>query len=181
MTVVEVASPSAGEATYIRGGRGQGTSERNVVRVTAWSCVIAVAAAAIALGVGALRHNAQVTQLRDHGVRVTATITACAALASGTGVTADGFRCTAAYVVAGHHHTGLLRNTYDFYPVGTSVAAVVDPERPGLVSSTTIVTSSSAGWKPLIVPLVLLALSAVGTAALLRRGRETLQTAGPQP
>ena len=164
-------APPAG-ATYIRGAGGQQTTDRRVGQITAWLCLVVVLATAVGLGFSAIRHDRQVSDLHSKGVPVIATVTSCLALASGTGVTADGFRCTATYSYAGQQHSEVLHNSYLQYARGQSVAAIVDPSHPGTVSLASAVEHRGSRSKPFITPIALLVCFVLGSAAMIRFQRK---------
>jgi len=122
--------------------------------------------------VAGYRKNAQVDDLRTHGVPVQVTVHHCLGLIGGTGSSPAGYECTAGYTFHGTAYVeGIPGST--FYPDGASVAGVVPSDDPGLLSTPAAVASSHRSVSLYAVGAVLLATAAgiVVWTALRRRSR----------
>ncbi len=103
-----------------------------------------------------------------------ATVTGCVGLASGTGVTQSGFRCTATFVLDGHRYTDLLGGSNGLRAAGDTVPAVADPAEPGHLSTATSVKATGSSWTAFIAPAIALALLVLVVGLALWRSRRQL-------
>lgn len=134
--------------------------------------LVAVLALAIVLGLQARNENARSSHLQQHGISVPATITNCVGLASGTGITNTGFQCHATFFLNGHTYSALLRGTTALYPVGQTVAALVDPRHPQDLLAAQAARTNNPSWMAYLpCALTLLVLALLTTLATLRRQR----------
>jgi len=156
--------------------RGAGVAQvdtRRVVRALAAAGVIAVVVVAAALVVAGTRRNTEITDLRQHGVRVTVTMSGCLGLLGGSGSNQAGYSCSGTFSLGGHRYHEAIPGDV-LYPPGTSVAAVAVPGDPGLVTTTRVLATEHPSAGVYVLPAVLLALLAAAVGGLglvkVRRG-----------
>jgi hypothetical protein len=152
-------------------GAGVAVDGRRVGRVILILCVAAVGIVAIVLFVAGANKNAQINELRTDGVAVKITVTECMGLLGGSGSNGAGYACTGTYLFHGHRFTEAIPGDVHLAPRST-VAAVISPSDPALVSTAAAVRTERSSWRVFIAPAVLaiLDLGAIG-AALARRRR----------
>jgi hypothetical protein len=143
---------------YVRGGTGSSADSRRVARVVVGFVVAVLALLLVVLMVGAAGKDRQDARLKQHGVPVAATVTRCLGLASGTGITVSGYTCWATFAVSGRHYTDVIGGTSQHYARGAIVAAVTDPSRPSVLSTTEGVAVARPWWRAFIPAAVVLAL-----------------------
>jgi hypothetical protein len=133
---------SQSEDSYVRGG-GAGSNGPRMIQLFLGACFLTLAALVITLVVQAAGENARADGLHRHGVPVTATVTGCLGVASGTGITVAAFDCKATFVQAGRTHTEVLRGSTALLQTGATISAVVAPGDPGSLS--TVAAAAQAG------------------------------------
>jgi hypothetical protein len=164
-------APYAGD-TYIRGGASVSVGWSRVLAWTAWICLTAMAAVAIGLTVAATTNTNRLTRLRARGVPVTAQVTGCLGVLSGTGVTVVGFQCTARFTVRGTQSTELIHDSNTNLAPGTGVRCYVLADDPASLTLATAVERQSARWHAFVPPIVLGAVTLLGLViAVLARSR----------
>jgi hypothetical protein len=159
---------------YIRGAGGVTLDSRRVLVVVVGSCLVILAAVAVALGIAAIDQNARNTRLQQHGVAVDVSVTGCIGVLSGTGVTVASFNCRGSFTLGGHTYTDTIRGSSARLATGSIVKAVTDPGNPSVLSTTRSVATAHPSWRALILPAVLLMLAIGGAlwlVAYVRRGR----------
>jgi hypothetical protein len=151
-------------------GAGVEVDTRRAGLVAAWLAVGAVVVVALVLLVAGYRKNAQINELRTHGVPVQVTVTRCLALIGGTGQSPAGYECTGTYAYGGRHYTEGLPGNANL-PVGSGVTGVVASGDPALLSTPSAVASSHASFGVFVLPDLLLLATAGGVVWLLVRHR----------
>jgi len=144
-------------ATYIRGGGGVANARR-ATSVVVGFCILVLVALVGVLVLGAVQENSRLVRLRRNGVPVSATVTGCLALASGTGITASGFRCNGMFTLNGRRYNDVIGGDADFHPVGEMVQAVTDPRDPGVLFAAPAVVTPQPSWMAFVAPAIPLAL-----------------------
>ena len=145
---------------------------RRAGRVVVILCVVALAAASAALFVVGARKNAQISDLRSRGLPITVTVTRCRGLLSGSGSNAAGYACRGSYEYHGTHYEEAIPGNLNRAP-GSTVAGLIAPDDPALLSTPAVVHSERASWRVFIAPgvLGLIAVAAAVALALRRAGR----------
>ena len=139
--------------------------------------VVLVLVALVVVGgvllVAGYRKNAQVDDLRAHGVPVHVTVTRCLGLMGGSGSNAAGDECSGTYTFHGTAYVeGIPGST--FYADGAAVAGVVPSDDPGLLSTPAAVASSHTSVTLYAVGAALVATAVVVVVWLaVRRRRRT--------
>ena len=161
------------DASYIRGARA-GVDGRLAVRLMTAAVGLALATLTIVLAVQAGRENSRLNRLHRDGIPVTATVSSCVAIASGTGITESGYRCQATYVVNGRSYSAVLGGTDALYSVGDTVPALADRTEPNNLATSDSVARTHASWTafiPAAIALLAGALFAALVAWRMRRPR----------
>jgi hypothetical protein len=117
------------QTAYVRGAGGTITLG-TVRRITEWSCIVVLAALLVVLVLQASSENERKSRLRSVGVPVEVTITACYGIASGTGITHQGFSCSGTFSLGAHGYNENFAGTNTDHIPGQVVSAVVDPRHP---------------------------------------------------
>lgn len=159
-------------------GAGVEADVRRVGRVVVGVCLVALAALVVVLFTAGADKNAQITRLRQHGVRVAVTVSGCLGLLGGSGSNAAGYACNGTFTLDGHRYSEAIPGN-TFYRPRATVRAVTDPADPGLLSTAAMVATERPSWTVFILPGGLLALLALLVGVVLRRRRRPAR-ASPQ-
>jgi hypothetical protein len=143
---------------------------RRAAQVTVAICMVTLAVLVVVFFAVGLHKNAQITSLKDHGVAVTDTARGCVGLLGGSGSNPVGYRCWGTFRIDGRAYTKDIPGTTLRAP-GSKVAAVADPEDPGLVTTVSALRNEHASATVFIVPSILLAVLVLFTALLALRLR----------
>jgi hypothetical protein len=117
-------------ASYIRGGSGRAADRRATGRWLAFAGLLVLAVLAVAMAVGFARQHGRDLRLAQARTPVQATVTGCVGLASGTGITVTGYRCTATFRLSGRRYDDLIDGSHGLHEPGTVVEARTDPHDP---------------------------------------------------
>jgi hypothetical protein len=153
-------------------GAGVGADVRLVGRVVVGVVVASVAVVVVVLFVAGADKNAQITNLRQHGVPVEITVTTCRGLLGGSGSNAAGYACRGGLTVDGHRYVEAIPGSTLHAP-GTTVRAVAARGDPALLTTVGILATEHASWRVYLLPSILLAFLVVLVAALVLRRRRT--------
>jgi hypothetical protein len=161
---------TSGEPTGTLRGAGVEADFRRVGRIALALGLVALAVVAVGLFVTGARKNAQITELRDHGMAVEVTVSACQGLLGGSGSNPAGYACRGTYVVGGRRYDEAIPGT-TLYAPGTVFRAVTVRSDPELLSTVGAVAHDRASWRVYVVPTVLAVVLAGLLLALWRRRR----------
>ena len=150
-------------------GAGVRVDGARAARAAIALALVALLAVGGVLLVAGIRKNAQIDELRTHGVPVQVTVTRCLALIGGTGQSPAGYECTGTYQFRGTQTQGLPGHAD--LPVGSVVAGVVSSQDPGLLSTPAALASEHTSASVYVLPVALLAAAAVLASWLLIRRR----------
>jgi len=154
--------------TTLRAG-GVEVDARRATQVILRLGLLALALLGVGLFVVGIHKNAQITDLRQHGVPVEMTVTGCLGQLGGSGSNTAGYACRGTYTIDGHRYEEAIPGNVLRAPK-TTVRAVADPGKPGLVSTANDVASEHASAKVFVVPTILLVVLVLLLAAFgLRR------------
>jgi hypothetical protein len=169
MTIDEATMTAAGaapdEPVATLRGAGVRADPRCVGRVLGGLCAVAIVVTAGILLVAGAHQNAQIAQLRTHGVPVTVSVTGCVGLMGGSGSNAAGYACRGTFFFDGRRYNEPLPGN-TLYPPGATFRAVTVPGDPALVSTPGAVARERASNRVFIVPVLLLVAPAVLVAAV---------------
>jgi hypothetical protein len=157
--------------TTLRGARVE-VDVRRVSRVVLGVCLLCLAVLAVALFVAGADKNAQITELREHGVPVEVTVSKCLGLLGGSGSNEAGYACKGTFTIDGHHFNEAIPGD-TFLPPGSSLKAVAAPGDSGLFSTASDVASEHASLRVFIVPTILVVVLALLVGALALKNRST--------
>jgi hypothetical protein len=152
-------------------GAGVEADVRRVGRVVVGVCLVALAALVVVLFTAGADKNAQITRLRQHGVRVAVTVSGCLGLLGGSGSNAAGYACHGTFTLDGRRYSEAIPGN-TFYRPRATVRAVTDPADPGLLSTAAMVATERPSLTVFILPGTLLALLALLAGVVLRRRRQ---------
>jgi hypothetical protein len=152
----------------LRGARIEVDAAR-VGRVLGGAVLVALAALAIAFFAIGAHKNAQINELRQHGVPIEVTVTKCLGLMGGSGSNGAGYACNGTFRLGSHHFAEAVPGD-DLFAPGTKLAAVTAANGSGLFAPVNVLAGEHASWTVFIVPAVLALVSvALGGAWMLRR------------
>jgi len=151
-------------------GAGVAVDARRVGQVVVAVVLTTLVAVAAALFVAGADKNAQVTELRLHGVRVPVTVTSCIGLLGGSGSNAAGYACRGAYSYQGRRYAEAIPGDVERTP-GSTLVAVIAPDDPGLLSTPAAVRDEHASWRVYLAPGILAVLAAALAALAGTRWR----------
>ncbi len=150
---------------------------RRVARGLTGASVVALAALIVALFVAGAHKNAQITNLRRHGIPIEVTVSSCLGALGGSGSNAAGYRCTGTFVLNGKRYRHTIPGGALLSP-GTKVQMVTVESDPGLIATVHQAQSEHTSWGPFVLPTVLLlVLTTLVAAVAVRsmRGRRKRQ------
>jgi hypothetical protein len=160
----------------LRGARVE-VDARRAGRVVVALCLVGLAVLVVALFVAGADKNAQIAQLRKHGVAVTVTVTGCLGLLGGSGSNAAGYACRGTFTLDGHRYNESIPGNA-LRPPGTKVRAVAVPGDPPLLDTHHTVDSEHTSSGVFVVPAILLVVLVMVVGVLVLRGRRA-RRAGP--
>jgi hypothetical protein len=158
---------------YVRGAAGFDVDSRKVVRLVVRFIVVLLAVLAVVLTVQAVHQNSLNRRLQSRGVPVSVVVTHCLGLATGTGITSEGYDCTGTYVVDGQRYSHVIGGSSDLFQPGQKVAAIADPRDPTLLATVRSVATTPARWKGFISAAVTFAVLLAFIAFALWWSRRT--------
>ena len=165
---------SAAPVSRLRGARVE-VDARRAAQVVVVLGLTALAAAAAILFAAAATRNAQISDLRAHGVPVAVRVSGCQGLLGGSGSNPVGYSCTGTYSFAGHSHTVTVPGDALYAP-GTTIRGVTAPDDTGLLSTPGVLAGERATGTAFLLPAALvgvlaLSLAGLGWRSRRRRGR----------
>ena len=153
-------------------GAGVAADGRKVGRVVAVLAAAGLIVSAAIIFVAELHKNAQITELRSHGVNVEVTVTRCVGLLGGSGSNAAGYACRGTYEFGAKTYDEAIPGNVRRAP-GSTVAGVISPSDPALVSTVAAVRAAEASWRVFVLPAVLALLGLLALVAFAtRRSRD---------
>ncbi len=125
---------------------------RRATRLVVTFCLAALGLAVVSLFVAGINKNAQVTLLRQHGVRVEVTVTGCRGLLGGSGSNAVGATCRGTFVLDGRSYSDTIPGDTLRGP-GTTLRLVTAESDPGVVATVHQAETEHASWRILPSPV----------------------------
>ena len=150
--------------TTLRGAK-VAVDVRRAGQVAAGICLVTLAVIAGVLFAAGAHKNAQISELRAHGVPVEITVSRCLGLIGGSGSNATGYTCWGSFTLGGHRYSEAIPGDAAHVP-GATVRAVAVPRDPGLLSTLGAVANDRASWNVFVVPAALVIALAVLALAL---------------
>ena len=161
-------SKPEGPVAMLRGARIEVDAAR-VGRVLGGAVLAAFAVFAVVFFVVGAHKNAQINELRQHGVPVEVTVTKCLGLMGGSGSNGAGYACSGTFRLGGHLFAEAVPGDVLYGP-GTKLAAIAAANGSGLFAPVDVLAGERASWTVFIVPAVLvLVFVALAGAWMLRR------------
>lgn len=147
---------------------------RLIGRVIVGACSVALAALVTVLFLAGAHKNAQITELRQHGVRVEDKVSRCLGLLGGSGSNAGGYACAGTFMLDGQRYDEAIPGDTLRAP-GAILRAVAVPGDPPLVSTVRALQAEHSSWRVFILPTVLLVVLLLLVATLALRPRRALR------
>jgi hypothetical protein len=164
--IVELSPP--GPVSTLRGARIEIDGTR-VGRALVAAVLVALAGFAVAFFVVGAHKNAQINELRLHGVPVELTITRCQGLMGGSGSNLAGYTCTGTFGFNGRLFDEPIPGDAEYAP-GARLRAVTAANGSGLFAPIGVLAGERPSWKVFILPAALaLVFVLLASAVLLRR------------
>jgi hypothetical protein len=126
----------------------------------------ALLALSITFFVTGAQHNATISDVEAHGVRVAVTVTACTGQLGGSGSNAAGYSCRGGFTVDGKRYTATLADNVA-HGAGSRVVEVTSSQDPGHLVTVSAWRTDRASWRVFILPAVLALAGLMVTAALV--------------
>ncbi len=164
--------PIASEPLTTLRGASVAVDARVVGRVVVAACLVGLAVLVVVLYVAGAHKNAQIAGLKQRGVPVVDTVSACSGLLGGSGSNPVGYRCWGTFTVDGRSYVEDIPGNVLRAP-GSKIQAIADPENPGLVTTPSELAAEHASSGVFILPTVLLAILAALIAAVAIKLRST--------
>ena len=161
----------------LRGAGVDGNPRRAALALMIIVFVAVLAAAAILFAAGAQK-NAQINDLRQHGVRVSVTVTGCHGLLGGSGSNAAGEACRGSYAFGGRRYDEALPGSVRRTP-GATVRGVVAADDPTLLTTAAILRTEHPSWWAYLTPSVLLLADLALALVVLGVQRRSALSGGP--
>jgi hypothetical protein len=143
---------------------------RRAGRVVVGLILATLATLGIVFIVVGVTKNAQINELKNHGVPVTFVVSKCLGLLGGSGSNAAGYSCQGGYTIDGHRYFENLPGSSNYAP-GARVKAISVQSDPALLSTPDIVRSERASASVFILPALLLGACALLVLGLVLRHR----------
>ena len=143
---------------------------RRAGRIVVAVCLLALAVSAALLFAAGVSKNAQIADLRHHGVPIEATVTTCLGLLGGSGSNPVGYSCTGRYTYAGHRHIAAIPGG-SLHASGSTVRVVVASDDPQLLSTPRLLAGEHTSAGVYLVPAILTGLLVLGLGAVAWRLR----------
>jgi hypothetical protein len=153
----------------LRGATVEVDVER-VTRLIVAACLLALGVTVVLLCVAGIEKNARITELRDHGVAVVATVDSCRGELGGSGSNPVGYTCTGTYVLGGNRYDATLPGDRSFAP-GAQVRGIAAASEPGVFTTAGALFGEHASWGVFLVPAVLFGLLLALAGAVVGRWR----------
>ena len=147
---------------------------RIVGRVVVAICLAGLTVLTVILFVAGAHKNAEINGLKQHGVPVVDTVSACSGLLGGSGSNPVGYRCWGTFTIDGHSYTKDIPGNV-LRTAGSKIKAIADPGVPGLVTTPSELAGEHASAGVFLLPTALLVVLVVlvGALALRQRRRST--------
>jgi hypothetical protein len=170
--IVDISPP--GPVSMLRGARIEIDGAR-VGRALVAAALAGLAAFALVFFVVGAHKNAQINELRRHGVPVELTVTKCQGLMGGSGSNLAGYTCTGTFGFAGRLFNEPIPGNAEYAP-GTKLGVVTAANGSGLFAPIGVLAGERSSWKVFILPMALALLFGVLASALLLRRRHARPT-----
>jgi hypothetical protein len=145
---------------YIRGGGGVEVSRHRVAAMTVAGAVSLLLILAVILTVGAAEQRSRIDLVRRSGVPVDITVSSCLGMASGTGITASGFRCRGTFTRGGRTYDQVIGGLIDNRAHGDVLQGVSVPSDPTIVYTAVAAAQLESSWTVFLTPALLFVLAA---------------------
>lgn len=140
---------------------------RRVQRAAVVACALVLAVVSASLFVADARKNAEIDNLRQHGVTVVVSVTGCLGLLGGSGSNAAGNTCRGSFTLDGRRHVVDIPGDVE-RPPGTTVRAVTVASDPGLLETVSQLSTEHASVKVFVLPSVLALVLVLAMVVRLR-------------
>jgi len=163
-------APLARSAGPLRGAVVE-ANPRLVGKVAAAAAVGALLVSVLVLTVAGVQKNAEISELRSHGVVVDVHATRCIGLMGGSGSNLAGYQCSGWFTLGGQRHTDAIPGSTLHRP-GSVVRGVTVGNDPALLATVAQLATEHPSAGVFVVPSALLAVVVLaGCVALAVRRR----------
>jgi len=152
-------------------GAGVSADVRRVARIVASLLLAGLAVLVFVFYAAGARKNAQITELRQHGIPAEMTVSSCMGLLGGSGSNPVGYSCHGTITVGGRTYDDPIPGN-SLYAPGAKLAGVTVAGDPALFTTPALLHSEHASWRVYVLPAVLTGVLVLAVAGLLvLRGR----------
>lgn len=163
-------TPPVRSAGPLRGAAVEANA-RLVGKVAAAAAVGALLVTVLVLAVAGIQKNAEIGELRSHGVVVDVHATRCIGLMGGSGSNLAGYQCSGWFTLGGHRHAATIPDGA-LHPPGSVVRGVTVRSDPALLATVRQLATEHPSAGVFLVPGALLTVVVLaGGVTLARRGR----------
>ncbi len=156
----------------LRGARVE-VDTRQVTRIIVALIALTLAVLSVTFFVSGVHRNADVSNLQQHGVTVSVTVTTCTGDLGGSGSNAADYRCVGSFILNGQRFHDTIPGHAD-RATGSRATFITAKNNPGLLATPLEVRSEDASWSVFILPVIfLVVLIAFVTVVARRRSRRT--------
>jgi hypothetical protein len=147
---------------------------RQVVRILIALIVATLAVLSVTFFLSGLHRNSDVSNLQQHGVSVSVTVTTCAGELGGSGSNLADYRCVGTFILDGQRFHDTIPG-HVFRATGSKAEFVTAKNDPGLLATSLQVRTERTTWSVFVLPFLLLViLIAFLTEVVRRRTRRTI-------
>src|ERR1022692_984190 len=126
---------------------------RRVARAAMGIAFLGMSVLVVVLFVAGIEKNAEINQLRQHGVPVEITVSGCRGLLGGSGSNAAGYSCQGTFTLKGRTYDEAIPGNTLHNP-GDKLPAVADPGNPSWVATDSVLSTEHASAGVLLVPAI---------------------------
>jgi hypothetical protein len=152
---------------------------RRAGRVLGGLCLVALAVLAVVLFAVGAHKNDQITDLHQHGVPVTITVSGCRGLLGGSGSNSAGYTCRGNVTLHGHRYNEPIPDDALYAP-GAKIPGVAVSGNPPLLSTAHALETEHASWNVFVAPAVLVFVLVLMVGVVVIKRRRTGRTS-PRP
>jgi hypothetical protein len=146
---------------------------QRVLQIVSALVVAALAVLTVTFFVSGVHRNSDISNLQQHGVTVTVTVTTCSGELGGSGSTLADYRCEGTFILDGQRHHDTIPG-HAFRASGSRGSFVTAKNSPGLLATSSEVRNEKTSSSVFVLPSIFL-IALIGSIALIAR-RNTRRT-----
>jgi hypothetical protein len=150
----------------LRGAPVEVNTQR-VMQMVSALIVATLAVTTVTFFLSGVHRNSDVSNLQQHGVSVTVTVTTCVGELGGSGSTLADYRCEGTFILGGQRRRDIIPG-HIFRATGSTVTLVTATNNLGLLATTTQVMNEKSSSAVFILPTTFLAVLIAFVAVVAR-------------